>query len=215
MRYVLASASPRRKQLLAELIKEFEIIPSQAEETVFGNPSPKSLVAQLAALKAEEVVKRPENEGKIVIGSDTVVAFGKKVLGKPKDEEDAVQMLKLLSDRDHQVMTGMTVLRGERALTTTEITDIHFRELTDREILGYREVMGLTPKSLRRLRGATDAAGDADRDPITERLDRIAARVESYAAPEAHSLDPEEAQNYAGAVLHDWSVSNSDTFKQA
>ena len=93
--------------------------------------------------------------------------------------------------------------------------DPHYQVVAqlDREILGYREVMGLTPKSLRRLRGATGEA--VEQDPITERLDRIAARVESYAAPEAHSLDPEEAQNYAGAVLHDWSVSNSDTFKQA
>lgn len=93
--------------------------------------------------------------------------------------------------------------------------DPHYQVVAalDREILGYREVMGLTPKSLRRLRGATGEA--VEQDPITERLDRIAARVEQYAAPEAHSLDPEEAQNYAGAVLHDWSVSNSDTFKQA
>ena len=114
--------------------------------------------------------------------------------------------------------------RAEKAWSATappggkpSFLDPHYQVVAqlDREILGYREVMGLTPKSLRRLRGATDAAGDADRDPITERLDRIAARVESYAAPEAHSLDPEEAQNYAGAVLHDWSVSNSDTFKQA
>ena len=99
MQYILASASPRRKELLAELVKDFEIIPSQADERVVGTPSPKALVAQLAEMKAEEVAKRPENEGKVVIGSDTVVAFGKTVLGKPKDEEDAFRMLKMLSGK--------------------------------------------------------------------------------------------------------------------
>lgn len=141
MRYILASASPRRKQLFAELIKEFEIIPSQAEETVFGNPSPKSLVAQLAALKAEEVVKRPENEGKIVIGSDTVVAFGKKVLGKPKDEEDAFRMLKMLSGEKHAVYTGVSfqlVKNGKTfSVTKVEKTLVYFNDLSDEWIWGY------------------------------------------------------------------------------
>lgn len=101
--------------------------------------------------------------------------------------------------------------------------DPHYQVVAalDREILGYREVMGLTPKSLRRLRGATDAAGDADRDPITERLDRIAARVEGYSAlpspadpyagPEAHSLEPEAAQAYAEEQARSWDVLNLDT----
>ena len=141
MRYVLASASPRRKQLLAELIKEFEIIPSQAEETVFGNPSPKSLVAQLAALKAEEVVKRPENEGKIVIGSDTVVAFGKKVLGKPKDEEDAFRMLKMLSGEKHAVYTGVSFQFAKNgkvsSVTRVEKTLVYFNDLSDEWIWKY------------------------------------------------------------------------------
>ena len=141
MRYILASASPRRKQLLAELIKEFEIIPSQAEETVCGTPSPKSLVAQLAVLKAEEVVKRPENEEKIVIGSDTVVAFGKKVLGKPKDEEDAFRMLKMLSGKKHAVYTGVSfqlVKNGKTfSVTKVEKTLVYFNDLSDEWIWGY------------------------------------------------------------------------------
>lgn len=141
MRYILASASPRRKQLLAELIKEFEIIPSQAEETVCGTPSPKSLVAQLAALKAEEVVKRPENEEKVVIGSDTVVAFGKKVLGKPKDEEDAFRMLKMLSGKKHAVYTGVSfqlVKNGKTfSVTKVEKTLVYFNDLSDEWIWGY------------------------------------------------------------------------------
>ena len=141
MQYVLASASPRRKELLAELVKDFEIIPSQADERVEGNPFPKTLVAKLAAMKAEEVVKRPENEGKIVIGSDTVVAFGKKVLGKPKDEEDAFRMLKMLSGKKHAVYTGVsfqTVKNGKYLYNTkVDKTLVHFNDLSDEWIWQY------------------------------------------------------------------------------
>ena len=110
--------------------------------------------------------------------------------------------------------------RAEKAWSATappggrpRFLDPHYQVVAqlDREILGYREVMGLTPKSLRRLRGATDAAGDADRDPITERLDRIAARVESYAAPEAHSLEPEAARAHSEGQTEAWDVLNLDT----
>lgn len=99
--------------------------------------------------------------------------------------------------------------------------DPHYQVVAalDREILGYREVMGLTPKSLRRLRGAVETAADAD--PITERLDRIAARVEGYSAlpspadpyagPEAHSLEPEAAQAYGSEQAQAWDVLNLDT----
>ena len=132
MRYVLASASPRRKQLLAGLVKDFEIIPSQADEKVEGTPSPKSLVAQLAAMKAEEVAKRPENEGKVIIGSDTVVAFGKTVLGKPKDEEDAKRMLKLLSGRTHEVFTGVCIITPcGKEFTDVACTRVRFYPLQD------------------------------------------------------------------------------------
>ncbi len=99
--------------------------------------------------------------------------------------------------------------------------DPHYQVVAalDREILGYREVMGLTPKSLRRLRGVPEAAVDSD--PITERLDKIAARVDSYsalpcpadpyAAPAAHSLEPEEAQAYGSDQVQAWDVLNLDT----
>ena len=141
MKYILASASPRRKQLLAELIKEFEIIPSQAEEKVAGNPTPMALVAQLAAMKAEEVVKRPENEGKVVIGSDTVVAFGKTVLGKPKDEEDAFRMLKTLSGKKHAVYTGVSLqmVKDGKYVCYTKVdkTWVYFNDLSDEWIWGY------------------------------------------------------------------------------
>lgn len=141
MQYVLASASPRRKELLAECIKEFEIIPSQANEEVEGNPTPKKLVLYLAKIKAEEVAKRPENEGKIVVGSDTVVAFGDKVLGKPKDEEDAYRMLKMLSGKKHAVYTGVSfqLQKGGKYYTDTRVdkTLVYFNELSDEWIWNY------------------------------------------------------------------------------
>ncbi len=141
MQYVLASASPRRKELLAELIKDFEIIPSQADEAVQGYASPKSLVAYLASIKAEEVAKRAENEGKIVIGSDTVVAYKGEVLGKPKDEADAFRMLKMLSGKKHAVYTGVYFLRVKDGKSVckraVDKTLVYFNELSDEWIWSY------------------------------------------------------------------------------
>ena len=141
MKYVLASASPRRKELLAELVKDFEIIPSAFEEKHECGLSPRELVKALAEGKAKEVALRAENEGKIVIGSDTVVAFGEKVLGKPTDEQDAFRMLKTLSGRSHAVYTGVCfacVLGGElHLLTDADKTAVHFHELSDEWIWEY------------------------------------------------------------------------------
>ena len=141
MRYILASASPRRKELLAELIQDFEIIPSKADESVQGYTSPKNLVRYLASIKAEEVVKRSENAGKVVIGADTVVAFDGKVLGKPKDEEDAFRMLKMLSGKTHAVYTGVSfqVHKGRKyyAQTKAQKTLVYFNELSDEWIREY------------------------------------------------------------------------------
>lgn len=141
MEWILASASPRRKELLAELIKDFEIIPSQADESVQGYVSPKTLVGYLSAVKAEEVVKRPENAGKIVVGSDTVVAFGNRVLGKPKDEADAFRMLKMLSGKKHAVYTGVSfqIAKNGKYYTITKVdkTQVYFNDLSDEWIRVY------------------------------------------------------------------------------
>ena len=143
MNWILASASPRRKELLAELIKEFEVIPSNADESVAGNPAPKALVEQLASMKAEEVARRPENEGKIVLGSDTVVAFRKEVLGKPKDQDDAFRMLKMLSGEKHEVWTGVCVASVKNGKYVSKVkaekTSVYFNDLSDEWILGYIE----------------------------------------------------------------------------
>lgn len=141
MKWILASASPRRRELLAELIDEFEVIPSLADENLEGDFTPEMLVKALAELKAKEVALRPENAGKAVIGSDTVVAFGGEVLGKPKDEADAFRMLRLLSGKAHAVYTGVCIARmdidGYHSRVCAEKTDVYFEELSDEWIREY------------------------------------------------------------------------------
>ena len=141
MQWILASASPRRKELLAELIDNFDIIPSLADENLEGDFTPEALVKALAELKAKEVALRPENVGKMVIGSDTVVAFDGKVLGKPKDEADAFRMLKMLSGKAHAVYTGVCFAckkeDGCAVDVRAEKTDVYFEDLTDEWIAEY------------------------------------------------------------------------------
>ena len=134
MELILASQSPRRKELLGLFRLPFTVQVADIDETMDENKSPFDEVARVSRCKAE-AVKRTADD--IVIAADTIVVCEGKVLGKPKDEEDAKAMLSLLSGRDHQVMTGMCVLRGEKAITTTEVTDIHFRELSTAEIDAY------------------------------------------------------------------------------
>jgi septum formation protein len=143
MQYVLASASPRRKELLSNVVEAFEIIPSDFDEAqITGDLSPKKLVKKLAEGKASDVAFRKENEGKIVLGSDTVVAFGKKVLGKPKDEADATDMLKTLSGKKHYVYTGVCLVKvkaGEIVWQKTAAakTAVYFEKLSDEFIASY------------------------------------------------------------------------------
>ena len=134
MQLILASQSPRRKELLGLFGLPFVIRVADIDETMNPEISAADEVARVSRTKAMAV---PREGDDVVVAADTIVVCGGQVLGKPKDEADAYRMLRLLSGRDHQVMTGMTVLRGETALTVTEITDIHFRQLSDREILRY------------------------------------------------------------------------------
>lgn len=134
MRIILASQSPRRKELLGLLRLDFTIQVADIDETMDPDLPARDEVARVSRLKAEAIIREPED---IVIAADTIVVCENEVLGKPKDEADAFRMLKLLSGRDHQVMTGMTVLKGQQVVSCTEITDIHFRELSDKEILAY------------------------------------------------------------------------------
>ena len=134
MNLILASQSPRRKELLGLMGHPFLIRVADIDEAMDPGRAPFDEVARVSRLKALAVAREDED---IVVAADTIVVVGGEVLGKPRDEADAFRMLKALSGRDHQVMTGMTVLRGEEAVTVTEVTDIRFRELSDAEIRAY------------------------------------------------------------------------------
>ena len=134
MAIILASQSPRRRELLGLLQLPFTVRTADIDETMDKTKSVADAVADLSRRKAEAI---PRQADEIVIGADTIVVLGDRVLGKPKDPEDAVQMLRSLSGRQHQVMTGLTVLQGNRCISVTEVTEVTFRELTDREIRDY------------------------------------------------------------------------------
>ena len=134
MSLILASASPRRKELLGLFHIPFSIRVADIDETMDPNAAPFDEVARVSRLKALAV---PREENDVVIAADTIVVCGGRVLGKPHSEEEALSMLRLLSGRDHQVMTGVTVVTGETRETFTEVTDIHFRELSEKEIRAY------------------------------------------------------------------------------
>ena len=134
MKLILASQSPRRKELLGFFRLPFTVRVADIDETMTPGASAYAEVARVSHLKALAVPREPED---VVVAADTIVVCGDRVLGKPKSTEEAIEMLTLLSGRDHQVMTGYTVLRDDVFETVTEVTDIHFRELTKREIERY------------------------------------------------------------------------------
>lgn len=130
---ILASNSPRRKELLAMLGYEFEIKPADCDEsTTITNPE--LLVKELSLRKARAVFL---NNDDTVIGSDTVVAIDGKILGKPKDTADAEAMLMLLSGKTHTVFTGVTIIKGNNEITDCVACDVMFKKLTKKEITDY------------------------------------------------------------------------------
>ena len=148
MKFILASASPRRKELLEQIGMKFEVRISEAEE-VTDATEPAEYVQALSFLKAEDVAgkipvmydARGINQDFVVIGSDTVVAADGEILGKPKDKEDARRMITMLSGKTHQVYTGVTLMifKDERMHQETfyEKTDVTFYEMTEEQIEEY------------------------------------------------------------------------------
>lgn len=136
MKLILASQSPRRKELLGLLGIPFEIQVSQADETMDPDGDPASQVMEVSRRKAMAV--RAEQED-VVIAADTIVVCDGEILGKPRSKEDACRMLSMLSGRSHLVMTGMTVMHNRQTHSHTEITEVFFRELSQKEILRYVE----------------------------------------------------------------------------
>lgn len=130
---VLASASPRRREILSRFVESFEIIPSNAEERC-SLGVPEECAIELARRKARGVHKRV---GGTVIGADTVVSIDGRILGKPGSEEEAFRMLKLLSGRVHKVTTGYCIIHQGKEITGAVATEVKFRELTDELIWAY------------------------------------------------------------------------------
>ena len=134
MNLILASQSPRRRELLGLTGLDFVVRVADIDETMDHTKAPFDEVARVSRLKAL-AVSREETD--VVIAADTIVVCEGQVLGKPKDEDDAFRILSLLSGRHHEVMTGMTVIAGDEIVTHTEVTKIHFRQLHPDEIRAY------------------------------------------------------------------------------
>ena len=137
MNIILASASPRRRELLERIgITGFTVAAPNVDESVEPGLSPAAIVEELSLRKARAAAQKfgPDD---LIIAADTVVALDTDVLGKPRDRDDAFSMLSALSGREHRVYTGVTVLRGDRAVTRHEATAVTFRELSPDEIRGY------------------------------------------------------------------------------
>ena len=141
MKWILASASPRRKQLLSEIVQGFEIIPAQGEEKADNSLPPSELVIQLATAKAQEVATLPQAKDKGVLGADTIVVLDGEVLGKPKDEKDAERMLTALSGKTHFVYTGVCLsvptTGGRKCITGVDATAVVFENLTKEQVKDY------------------------------------------------------------------------------
>ena len=145
---ILASASPRRSELLRQAGLEFEVIPSKGDEIITGT-HPAEVVEELSLQKAKDVAARilegkeeRASDFRVVIGADTVVAFDHTILGKPADHEDARRMIRMLQGNVHQVYTGVTLIakdeKGDtRTRTFSECTDVDVCEMTEDEIEEY------------------------------------------------------------------------------
>ena len=135
MKVILASASPRRREILSEITASFDIIPADCEECADPSLSPRDVVLSLARQKAENVRSRYPSAA--VLGADTIVVFAGRILGKPKDAEDARRTLRMLSGKTHSVLTGYCILCGEERAEGVCETEVDFHDLSDAFIEEY------------------------------------------------------------------------------
>lgn len=139
MAIILASQSPRRRELLERLgIRDFIVRPAQGEERAPQGLDPEGLVKYLSRQKAQEIALTAGPED-VVIGADTVVAVDGQILGKPRDKDHARQMLQTLSGAEHTVYTGITLQKGDKIRSEAECTQVRFRKLSEDEISSYIE----------------------------------------------------------------------------
>ena len=134
---ILASKSPRRKQLLSMMGLEFAVQTADIDETMDPSQAPAHEAAAVSARKAEKIAAQHPQD--VIVSADTIVVIDGNILGKPKEEQDAARMLRLLSGRTHTVCTGLTVHANGRANTQVVETSVTFRDLSDAEIAAYIE----------------------------------------------------------------------------
>jgi septum formation protein len=135
---VLASASPRRRELLDQIGVAYHVLAHDTDETMLPAETPEAYVSRLAGQKAGSVNALPEVFGRrAVLGADTIVVCDNRVLGKPQGEMDAARMLRMLSGRRHDVLTAVCVMRGKRTESVVVRTGVWFRVLSDEEIAAY------------------------------------------------------------------------------
>lgn len=133
---ILASGSPRRKELLKKICDNFIVEVCDIEEMQTAK-NPAELAIKNAELKAKFIAAKHEND--IVIGADTIVALDKKIFGKPADKIGAFEMLKELADKKHEVITGVAIVANKKIFTAAEVTEVFFGKMTDEEISEYVE----------------------------------------------------------------------------
>jgi septum formation protein len=132
---ILASQSPRRKDLLSHIVAKFSVQAADIDESVLPNESPITYVSRLSLEKAQHIFSL--NPDAVVIGSDTSVIIGERILGKPVDLQDCINTLSLLSDKQHQVITAFTVMSKNKTVTQVVSTDVLFKAVDEEEIINY------------------------------------------------------------------------------
>ncbi|MDR1612464.1 MAG: Maf family protein [Planctomycetota bacterium] len=184
---ILASASPRRRELLAALGLVFRSAPAEIDEGAIRGETPEDTARMLAEAKAQRVAETDGGRGEIIIAADTMVVLDGEALGKPKDAADAKRMLSLLSGRSHTVVSGVTVFDGAlgRGVSGVDFTEVEFRDLSEQEIDRYvasgdpldkAGAYGIQSGCLvKQVRGSLSNVAGLPMETLRELLDRIDA----------------------------------------
>jgi septum formation protein len=165
---ILASQSPRRKELLEQLGYHFTCLPADIDESVLAQENPEQYVSRLAIEKARVIAKQYD-ESVVVLGSDTSVVFGTNILGKPASLDECIAILSMLSGQTHQVITAVAVVKGERTEVFVVRTEVDFKVLTEQEISRYWQtgepqdkagaygIQGIAGQFVKQIRGSYSA----------------------------------------------------------
>lgn len=137
MRIILASKSPRRVEILKNIGAEFEIMPANADESVPPGLTPGEAVKHISRVKAICIAEKIADKNAFIISADTVVVIDGEIIGKPHDERHAFEILGRLSGRTHEVLTGFTLISGDKIYSDYEKTEVDFKRLTDDEVYRY------------------------------------------------------------------------------